>query len=597
MAAARKRTKPSSSTNPSTVLIVFLVFFILLSIGLGVWGYYGYQAAQKKEKAGLELKAKADADRLGMDYYKLQGLWAKAAAGHDLGKDEPNDLNTLYGDFFTAKKFDKEQTKAAVETMISEDKKELDWDDAAKKLKTSYREKIKKLKKRNEELQKERDTAVADYEKEKARENDRDKKNKKSWDDLKTEIKEYNDRAVAERKKAEAAATAANTSKDELRDTYDKEIKKQKAEFDDFKASNAKALKAKDEQIAQLTVKKELLEAKEARNAKTNLLEYEVPKGKIVRVDWTGKMPYINLGKADRLKEQLTFSIYGISSTGKVEKDPKGSLEIVKIIDDHLSQGRIIHLTDENAKPLQEGDRLYNPAWDPNRKIHVAIAGIVDFTGDESATVIDRVRNLREFINNLERQDIVVDAYLDLRDLTIKGSGLSVKTDYFILADGPKYDDSRILDLKEDKVKLNQETSKKMEEMRKDAVKKGVTLIPLHKFAVITGYRIPRITRMGDPSSYRTGAPVEKQPKEKKKKEGEDGEGDDKKMDDKKKDDEDKKDDKKMEEDDKKGDKKGDEDDKKPDEGDKKDGDKKNGDKKDGKKKDDEEKKKDDEGK
>src|SRR5262249_36988804 len=132
-------------------------------------------------------------------------------------------------------------------------------------------------------------------------------------------------------------------------------------------------------------------------------------------------------------------------------KEPKGNLEIVRIIGAHLSQGRVVRLGDENAKPLQEGDQLYNPAWDPNRTIHVAISGIVDFTGDESATVAERVRNLREFMNNLERQNVVVDAYLDLRDLRIKGAGITLQTDYLVLAEGPSYDNSKVLDIKDEK--------------------------------------------------------------------------------------------------------------------------------------------------
>ncbi len=33
------------------MLVIFLVFFILLSIGLGVWGYYGYAGQEKLEAA------------------------------------------------------------------------------------------------------------------------------------------------------------------------------------------------------------------------------------------------------------------------------------------------------------------------------------------------------------------------------------------------------------------------------------------------------------------------------------------------------------------------------------------------------------------
>ena len=90
--ASRKRSKASTSNNPSTVLIIFLVFFVLLSIGLGVWGYYRNQAAQKKEKLGVDLKQNMEAAKKGEDWYKLQALWTKAASGHELSKDEANEL-------------------------------------------------------------------------------------------------------------------------------------------------------------------------------------------------------------------------------------------------------------------------------------------------------------------------------------------------------------------------------------------------------------------------------------------------------------------------------------------------------------------------
>ena len=45
--AGLKKPKKKDTTNPSTVLIIFLVFFVLLSIGLGVWGYYGYAGQTK----------------------------------------------------------------------------------------------------------------------------------------------------------------------------------------------------------------------------------------------------------------------------------------------------------------------------------------------------------------------------------------------------------------------------------------------------------------------------------------------------------------------------------------------------------------------
>jgi hypothetical protein len=217
--------------------------------------------------------------------------------------------------------------------------------------------------------------------------------------------------------------------------------------------------------------------------------------------------------------------VYGRSPNGKVDKTPKGSLEVVKVIGPHLSQTRVGALRDFAGDPIQEGDQVFNPAWNPNRKTHVAIAGIVDFTGEGSGSLADQVRNLREFINNLERQNIVVDAYLDLRTNTVKipdkGEGMTLKTDFFILAEGPRYDSEPILNFKDEKINTKQMTNEMMEKMRKDAIKKGVTVIPLRKFEVLTGYRVPRSYQSGSVGSVETDTTAGP-PEAKDKREGED---------------------------------------------------------------------------
>ena len=63
-----KRKRDSS--KPNTVLVVFLVFFILISIGLGVWGYYGY-ADKDKMQATTKEKVKAATDAKDYELYAL----------------------------------------------------------------------------------------------------------------------------------------------------------------------------------------------------------------------------------------------------------------------------------------------------------------------------------------------------------------------------------------------------------------------------------------------------------------------------------------------------------------------------------------------
>src|SRR5438876_9494989 len=68
MAGLKKPTKKRDANNPNTVLVVFLVFFVLLSIGLGIWGYYGYAGQEKlRETASKEIR-NAGANKLGEDF-------------------------------------------------------------------------------------------------------------------------------------------------------------------------------------------------------------------------------------------------------------------------------------------------------------------------------------------------------------------------------------------------------------------------------------------------------------------------------------------------------------------------------------------------
>src|SRR5262249_26061108 len=85
--AAKKRSSRSrrpDSTSPNTVLVLFLVFFVLLSIGLGVWGYYGY-AGQKELK---DAAVRADqAKTAAIKAERFANLFSREARVEVLGRD------------------------------------------------------------------------------------------------------------------------------------------------------------------------------------------------------------------------------------------------------------------------------------------------------------------------------------------------------------------------------------------------------------------------------------------------------------------------------------------------------------------------------
>src|SRR5262249_44684532 len=144
-------------------------------------------------------------------------------------------------------------------------------------------------------------------------------------------------------------------------------------QIDDLKKELGKA----KERIA---FQQSTIEAKEAKST-------EAPPDmrtdwKIVEMDRRGTNPYINLGSTDNVKSQQTFTIHAIGQDGRPNRQAKGTLEVVNVSGPHLSQARVTGVKDANRDPIIKGDIIYNPSWNPTLKKHVALAGIMDITGD-----------------------------------------------------------------------------------------------------------------------------------------------------------------------------------------------------------------------
>jgi hypothetical protein len=122
---------------------------------------------------------------------------------------------------------------------------------------------------------------------------------------------------------------------------------------------------------------------------------------------------------------------------------------------------------------------LFNPSWDPNLKKHVALTGIIDLTGDGRDSSI-------EFRRNLERQNVIVDAWLDPKDYSPQGK-ITVQTDYLILGDGVES-----LTNVRDREGFGKKLNESMIAMKKEAEKNGVQVVSLRKYLEMIGYPLPR---------------------------------------------------------------------------------------------------------
>src|SRR5262249_29140935 len=125
---------------------------------------------------------------------------------------------------------------------------------------------------------------------------------------------------------------------------------------------------------------------------------------KVTSIDRTGKKPFINLGSADNVKPQTTFRVHGVRPDGRPMPQAKGTIEAVNVLNGHLSQTQVTDLRDALHDPITPGDVLYNPTFSPDRKKHVAVAGLIDLNGDGRD-------DLNGFLRLLERQNVVVDAF------------------------------------------------------------------------------------------------------------------------------------------------------------------------------------------
>jgi hypothetical protein len=269
---------------------------------------------------------------------------------------------------------------------------------------------------------------------------------------------------------------------DEETNTRDKFERKQK---DDIRLLNEKADKFKN--------KIEELQPSDS-------LKFDQPKGKIASLPAGGQIAYVNIGSSQGIRPQqnLTFSVFAPGTPGHPNKDYKGKLEIIDVISANLSKAKIIEVVNPNAQPLMVGDVLINPIWSPNQKEHVAIAGLIDLTGD-------RRDNIGEFMANLQRMGVAIDAYQDLNDNTVKGPGMTLATAYLVVGDSPEITDGVIGGDK--RADFKAQISAKMTDMRKEAERLGITIVPLRRFVELIGYKMPKGSGVAKSFGYESRVP------------------------------------------------------------------------------------------
>ena len=243
-----------------------------------------------------------------------------------------------------------------------------------------------------------------------------------------------------------------------------------------------------------------------------------------------------------RMKTEVTFNIFGAGRNGRADRELKGTIEVIRVLDANSSLARITSIYDaegrevawgdagrgrpsrEAENALKEGDLLYNTFWGSR----VALAGNIHFAGQSSNSPAEQMRIMAGFVHFLSRQGITVDAILDLN--VARSRALHHQSHPFrrSAATASKSGQAGRASSKKEAVKEgdeNKEEAPKAEgfpdrlkmindsaaKMRQEAVDKGLFVISTDNFLNVIGYRQPR-SIYGDVAGFQPSAIMAGQP-------------------------------------------------------------------------------------
>ncbi len=272
-----------------------------------------------------------------------------------------------------------------------------------------------------------------------------DSARKKAEEDLAVQTNKFGE----DRKSLETTKADLQKSLDDQRKTYTGQIAERDKTIKDLTEQNGKLAQAN----------KNLIE-----NRKDEPESFEVADGRVSWVNQNGTV-WINLGTADALRRQVTFSVFDSDLHDAAKSKKKGSIEVTRLLGEHMAEA---HITQDNpTNPILTGDNIYSQVWHRGKKLHFAFTGLIDIDGDG-------ISDLKLAKDLIELNGGVVDAWLDDNG-KVQGE-MTANTRYLISGDIPD---------NPTKVGLQQGAN----EMYKAASSLGVETITLVEFLSQMGYK------------------------------------------------------------------------------------------------------------
>ena len=475
--------KSKRNDGSGQALIICLVFSVLLNIGMAVATFAGFSEQTALDAKIKDAKGTEDSAKKSRNWEQFLHLRYKAATGYPLSKDEEDAFARLQKEFTAGGLGKGETNKEDEDKLMKKLEEDAEFDGAKLQFKSPIIGRLRAAiqlmqaeQKKSMEMKLTIDKSVADS-------NLRNKNIEAEINKLRELLKDKEKKIVEEKdgKSKEFAKFA---------EQFEKWVKERETDQEKTTATEAEMKAVIEKQKKEIAALQERYQKTIVKIAPIDMTVHADAHGKIMRLDRSGGLVYIDLGFADNVKPQLTFSIYPAGST-KAKGERKASVEVVNVIAAHLSAAKVTEVTDATRDPIVVNDALFNVAWDPRLRQHISVAGLIDLTGDGTD-------NTEEFMRGLEKQNMVIDSFMDTKhpDFLVKGE-MSFKTNYLVLGEVPNID--RQMAETDPRMEQAKKVLTRLSEMQNEAGRLGVTIVPARRFMSLIGYKTPKSIR---PAEY-----------------------------------------------------------------------------------------------
>lgn len=301
----------------------------------------------------------------------------------------------------------------------------------------------------------------------------------------KAEVRDLKERLLALQSLKDAQVKEHQTALDKAKQDLADVQAKAKQQYDEISAKNAEVaanmeqdrathgqalakIDAEKKAVENASIKQERMITK-LRESLPDVDQFAQPAdGRISWVNQRYGKVWIDIGSADGLRPQVTFSVAAEGNADAQAAEKKGSIEVIRILDDHMAEAQIT--SDDPKNPILTGDRIYSLVWDRGRTVGFALAGEIDLDKDKKSD-LDRLKSIISANNGR------VDAAPDETG-ALQGE-LKVDTRFLVLGEYPGGTQPQDAALRES-----------WETLSTDAERLGIETIPLEEFVKLMGWRL-----------------------------------------------------------------------------------------------------------